>query len=234
MSSTEAARLEVRDVTKRFGSTLVLDGVDLTVLPGQALLLAGCNGSGKTTLLRCIAGLARYAGRVRLDGEPCGRSVRSRRRFGYLPQTPGLPPWATGLELLETFGRLRGTRSLPEAVPQGFLPPLTRPVATLSGGQRQRIAIAITLLGDPGLLLMDEPAANLDEEGRRGLAELVEAVRARGTSVVIASPSPGDLGAVPDRTVHLTDGRIQPEAAVRSDEGGAAPVTYLRPREVAG
>ena len=230
-------RLRVEAVTKRFAPIVALDEVHLQVAPGEVLLLAGSNGSGKTTLLRCIAGLVRCHGRVTLDGEPCGRTARGRLRVGYLPQAPGLPTWATGLELLEMFGRLRGVRTLPDELPEGFLPPLGRPLATLSGGQRQRVAIAITLLGSPDLLLLDEPAANLDEEGRAGLGDLVATVRDRGASVLIAAPSPDDLGRIPDRTVRLVEGRLQPAAAPPAedgDAGGAASVSYLRRAEEAG
>lgn len=202
-------RLRIRELTKSFGRGRVLDGADLDVAPGEVVLLAGQNGTGKTTLLRCVAGLARYEGSITLDGEPCAVSPASRAAIGYLPQAVGFPSWPTVAEVLELFGRLRGA-AIPDVLPDGFLPPLDQPIGELSGGQRQRVAITTTLLGAPRLLLLDEPAANLDGDGRSDLAELLTGVRENGTSVLIAAPSPGDLGLLPDRSVRLADGRISP------------------------
>jgi ABC-type multidrug transport system ATPase subunit len=218
-------RLRIEGLTKAFGRTRVLEAIDLAVAPGEAVLLAGSNGSGKTTLLRCVAGLARHGGRIRLDGRPCGRRPGSRADLGYLPQTPGLPTWATGAELLHLFGRLRGAPEPAVALPEGFLPPLGRPVGELSGGQRQRIAIVVALLGAPRLLLLDEPAANLDEEGRHGLGQVLTAVRADGTSVLIAAPSPADLGGLADRTVRLVDGHVVGAPHLRAAPRASGPAS---------
>jgi ABC-type multidrug transport system ATPase subunit len=201
-------RLRVRDVRRAFGRRVVLDGIDLDVLAGQVVLLAGDNGSGKTTLLRCIAGLARYDGRITLDGTAAARTAASRAAIGYLPQTVGLPAWATVAETMTLFERLRGATIDEVDLPDGFLPPWDQPVGQLSGGQRQRVALAITLLGAPRLLLLDEPSANLDRLGRDGLATLVRSVASEGTSVLIAAPSPSDLGLLPDRMVRLVDGQV--------------------------
>jgi ABC-type multidrug transport system ATPase subunit len=204
-------RLTARDIHKRFGPRTVLDGVDLHVDAGSVVLLAGTNGSGKTTLLRCIAGLADHDGRVTIDGEPWRGRRSDRRRIGYLPQSLGLPEWATVDEVLGLFARLRGwfgsPVDLPE-LPEGFLPPGDDRIDVLSGGQRQRVAIAVALLGSPAILLLDEPAANLDDEGRADLFAVLAGERDRGASIVVAAPSPGDLNGLPDRTVRLRDGRI--------------------------
>jgi ABC-type multidrug transport system ATPase subunit len=216
-------RLQLRGVTKVYGRVTVLDAVDLEVAPGETLLLAGSNGSGKSTLLRCVAGLARYGGEVRFDGRPSRRTPANREALGYLPQAPGLPAWATGAEVLHLFGRLRGASRPAVELPADFLPPLDRPVGQLSGGQRQRIAIVVALLGAPRLLLLDEPAANLDEEGREALAQLVGAVRREGTSVVVAAPSPGELGDLADRTVRLVDGKVAAGPHLRPAPPGEAP-----------
>ena len=90
--------------------------------------------AGKTTLLRCLAGLTRCAGDVRLDGRPTGFAAH-RPGLAYLPQHTDLPEWATGAEVLDLFGRLRGARPAPGGLPPGFLPDLHGRVGTLSGGQ---------------------------------------------------------------------------------------------------
>ncbi|MFU8841644.1 MAG: ABC transporter ATP-binding protein [Nitriliruptoraceae bacterium] len=201
-------RLRVRGLRKAFGRRRVLDGVGFDVAAGTSVLLTGDNGSGKTTLLRCIAGLVASSGERSIDGRPIGRSPASRRPLSYLPQSPGLPGWATGSEVLQLFGRLRGSRELLVELPDGFLPRLDQPVAELSGGQRQRVAIAVALLGSPRLLLLDEPAANLDSSGYDALGEVLRRATGRGVSVVIAAPSAVELGGVADRTLRLVDGRI--------------------------
>jgi ABC-type multidrug transport system ATPase subunit len=233
-SPRDPRRLTVRALSKRYGPVGVLAGVDLDVDAGEVVLLGGANGSGKSTLLRCVAGIARHDGTVRVDGEPTSRaSVRG--RLGYLPQAPALPPWATGAEVLDLFARLRGVDRDRERLPDDFLPPMDRPVSHLSGGMRQRVAIAIALLGAPRVLVLDEPGANLDDLGREGLAGVLAAAAARGAAVVVAAPSPGDLAGVGDRILRLVDGSIEAERPPSA--GGAdvnATVRPLRPREVAG
>ena len=203
-------RLAVRGLRKSFGERTVLDGLDLDVAAGSVVLLAGTNGSGKTTLLRCIAGLAAHDGEVVVGGRPWTGSVADRRLLGYLPQALGLPEWATVHEVLGLFGELRGADVGELDIPAGFLPPLDQHVSSLSGGQRQRVAICVALLGRPPVLLLDEPAANLDEHGRADLFQVLEAARDRGSSVLVAAPSPIDLNGLPDRAVRLEDGRIVP------------------------
>jgi ABC-type multidrug transport system ATPase subunit len=212
--SDTAPRLALRDLRKSFGERPVLDGVDLDVEPGSIVLLTGSNGSGKTTLFRCVAGLARFEGTLALEGHPLGSDGAGHPDIGYLPQTPGPPTWATVAEVLALFARLR--RCAPDSItlPDGFLPPLDQPVGQLSGGQRQRLAFAVALLGAPSLLLLDEPAANLDDEGRAALVGILEGLAAAGTSILVAAPSPGDLNGLPDRTVRLVDGRLASDTAL--------------------
>jgi ABC-2 type transport system ATP-binding protein len=201
-------RLTITGVSKRFGDRPVLVGVDLEVAAGSIVLLAGSNGSGKTTLLRCVAGLARHEGTVTLDGEPIRADGAGHRSVGYLPQALGMPTWAAVAEVLALFGKLRGSTETAIELPDGFLPPLDQPIGQLSGGQRQRVAFAIALLGCPSLLLLDEPSANLDDDGRDSMVTILQALRDAGTSVLVAAPSPGDLNGLPDRTVRLTDGVV--------------------------
>jgi ABC-2 type transport system ATP-binding protein len=212
---SEPPRLRIRGLSKAFGSRPVLDGLDLEVAAGSIVLVAGSNGSGKTTLLRVVAGLAQHSGTIELDGRPVTEDPASRADIGYLPQAVGLPEWATVTEVLELFGRLRRAQGPTPALPEGFLPALDQPIGELSGGQRQRVAFATALLGSPRLLLLDEPVANLDEDGRASLFEVLRAARSRGTSVLIAAPSPTDLGGIPDRTVRLVDGRVETAPKLR-------------------
>lgn len=205
-------RLSIRNLRRTFGDRVVLEGVSLDLPTGTTVVLAGSNGSGKTTLLRCVAGLARHDGDVLIDGAPAGAGPEARQAVGYLPQAVGLPEWATGAEILDLFATLRSSTLDELVLPDGFLPPLDEPVRCLSGGQRQRIAIATAFLGAPTLLLLDEPAANLDGQGRAHLHELLDDFRSRGGTVLLTAPSPDDVGGIADHTVRLVDGRLVGDA----------------------
>lgn len=200
--------LAVEELVKSYGKHQVLGGVSFSVAKGSIVALAGSNGSGKSTLLRCLSGGLQYGGSVKLAGRELRTRPAIRRFLGYLPQQVTLPESVTAFEALFFFARLRGVDVDDLALPENFLPDLNARVGTFSGGQRQRVAIAISLLGRPPLLLLDEPVANLDESGREGFWKTLIELRESGTSALIASPSPRDLGAVPDRIIALTDGEI--------------------------
>ncbi|MBL8777135.1 MAG: ABC transporter ATP-binding protein [Acidimicrobiales bacterium] len=204
------AVVRVTGVSKRYGRHLapVLHDVSFSGPPSSIITLAGSNGSGKSTLLRCIAGLARHTGSIEICGEPIDRHARTRRLFGYLPQVMALPPHMTIAEALYFFAALRGADPTELPLPDDFLREGDTRVGTLSGGQRQRVAIAVALLGSPPLLLLDEPVANLDEDGRAAFWGVLGTLRDQGTTALIASPSPSDLAGVGDAVVVLRNGRI--------------------------
>lgn len=200
-------------VTKRYGRLApALVDITFSVPRGSIVTLAGSNGSGKSTLLRCIAGLAKHAGAIDVCGRRVGGSVAdsvaARRALGYLPQAVTLPQNATIDEAIAFFAQLRSADRSELALPDGFLRSGATRIGTLSGGQRQRLAIAIALLGRPEVLLLDEPVANLDEDGRATVWEVLRDLRAAGTTALIASPSPRDLAGIGDRVIVLRDGRI--------------------------
>jgi ABC-type multidrug transport system ATPase subunit len=186
-----------------------LHGVDLAVPPGRIVALGGPNGSGKSTLLKCVAGLVRHEGSVRLDGSSLDGSPADRDRIGYLPQTVGMPEHATIGEMLDLFAALRGADRATVSLPEGFVRPDDVRIGALSGGQRHRVALAIALLGEPTLLLLDEPVANLDEEGRDVFwAELRRLRDERGVTAIVSSPAPSELRRVADRGITMEDGRV--------------------------
>lgn len=196
-------------VGKRYGRLApTLVDINFSVPPGSIVTLAGSNGSGKSTLLRCIAGLAKYTGSIEVCGHRVNGTVDSRRPLGYLPQVVTLPQHATVAESIAFFADLRGADPMDLPFPDGFLCDAQTRVGTMSGGQKQRLALAVALLGAPRLLLLDEPVANLDEEGRAAVWQALLDLRAQGTTALIASPSPKDLAGFVDRTVVLRDGKI--------------------------
>lgn len=206
---SDQAAVLVRGVSKRYGRNApTLVDIDLEVHGGSIVALTGPNGSGKSTLLRCIAGLARFEGSIEVCGNPVDARGNFRRSVGYLPQAVTLPPHATVSESIDFFAQLRGADSSELSLPERFLPPLEKRVGTLSGGQRQRVALAISLLGKPSVILLDEPVSNLDVTGRESVWVMLRGLRDSGTTALIASPSPNDLAGIGDRTILLDEGRI--------------------------
>lgn len=184
--------IEVRQATRRFGKQPIFADLDLDVQPGARLLLAGGNGSGKTTLLRCLAGtLALTTGRISVAGEPAG-SPASRRLVGLcLAPEQGLYGRLSARDNLRLVARLRLPRRTVEPATTAVIEELgieayaDRPAEKYSAGMRARVSIARALLGDPAVLLLDEPARSLDESGRALLWAALD--RRRDLACVIAS-----------------------------------------------
>ncbi len=234
--------LEVEGLRKAFGGHVVLEGVTISVAPGEIVAVSGGNGAGKSTLLRCLAGLLPFEGRARVAGFPVDGRPAVRRLIGYVPQAVQLPEHATVAEVLGFFARLRGVAPRVPELSEGFLPAPERPIGVCSGGQRQRVALAVALLGEPRLLLLDEPVANLDEPGREAFWDALRSRARAGAAALVATPTPADLIGVASRAVVLADGRVVHDGSMegphvvalgrRREPGRAAPAT--EPREEAG
>jgi ABC-2 type transport system ATP-binding protein len=197
--------LTTHGLGKRYGDHVALDGVDLTVATGSVYGLVGPNGSGKTTLLAVLAGLRRpTSGRIQLD---CARD-----RLALLPDTPLFDPWLTGREIVALARRLVAP-DVPESrvddvlAEAGLVEAAPRRVGGYSRGMLQRLGIAATVVGEPQLLLLDEPASALDPAGRREVLDLVARLRGRAT-VVLSSHNLGDVQEVCDSIGILRDGRL--------------------------
>lgn len=185
--------LEVDQVTKRYGNVRALDSCTFTVTPKRLVGLLGPNGAGKTTVMRCLLGLVRPdAGALRWRGEPVGE--RTWRRFGYMPEERGLYPSMRVLEQVVHFARLSGmaravatrsARAVLDRVGVGDL--ADRRVEQLSHGNQQRVQLAVALVHEPELLLLDEPFAGLDPLGVDTLGDLLRALAADGTAVLFSS-----------------------------------------------
>jgi ABC-2 type transport system ATP-binding protein len=214
-ASPAGAAIEARGLTKRFGSILALDGLDLAVPRGSIFGLLGPNGAGKTTTIRILAGLARpTAGSASVAGVPVGLGQPElRRRLGYLDQDPRFYSWMKGRELLELVGRLHGlggaelrSRVAGMLERTGLASAAERRIGGYSGGMRQRLGIAQALVHAPELLILDEPVSSLDPEGRRDLLELVAGLRGEAT-VVFSTHVLADVERICDRVAILDRGR---------------------------
>jgi len=195
--------LRARGVARRFGSQIALEPTDIDVRTGETLALIGPNGAGKSTLLAVLAGaLEPSAGNVeRVNGV----------RVGWVPQRPALYDRLTARENLELFARLEGESAHAASADQlltRFELPSDRPAYQLSVGNRQRLNVALALLGEPRVLLLDEPTASLDPGQRRRLWATVTALRGEGGSVVFATQNLEELDLYADRVAVLQRGTV--------------------------
>lgn len=208
--------LRVQDLVKGYESLRALDGVSMELERGSVVALLGPNGAGKTTTFKCILGVTAFQGKVEVDGLPVPRRGReARRRIGYLPQAPTLWEADTCTGALEFLADLRGAgNDRIDALLQrvNLWEQRRQKVGHLSGGMRQRLALAAALLGDPPLLLLDEPTANLDAESRAAFQALVAELRTEGKTVVISTHFVDGLVELADRVVVLRRGRVVVDA----------------------
>jgi len=215
-------RLQAEDLTVRVPGRAkpVLDQVNLLVLPGTVTVVLGPSGSGKSTLARALLGIVPdHTGRILLDGEPIKQWSRQSLgpHLGYLPQDIELFD-GTIAENIARMGQADSAQVIAAAqaaglhqiilqFPQGYDTRVGQAGSFLSGGQRQRIGLARALYGKPVLLVLDEPNANLDDEGEAALANAVLQHKAQGKTVVLISHRQGVLK-VADRVLILQDGRV--------------------------
>jgi ABC-2 type transport system ATP-binding protein len=228
--------LSVRSLTKRFGSRVALSGVSFEIGEGELVAAIGPNGAGKTTLLSILAGvLAPTAGEL---------ARASDRPFGWVPQQPALYSKLSVVENLRLFARLEKLADPQAAVERmlhltGLEHRASDQVARLSAGNQQRVNIAIGLLCEPAVLLLDEPSAALDPRQRERLWEFIGALAGHGTAVMFSTHNVAEAERYAGRVLVLLDGELvlagtpaELERAVGGDPRDleAAFVHFLRAR----
>jgi Cu-processing system ATP-binding protein len=202
-----------RSFGKRYGSHRAVLSLDLEVRAGEVVALLGPNGSGKTTCLKAAAGLVRPSTGAVLLGEP-GRSSSSpaaREALSFLPQRASFPESLTGQEVLEFYRSLRGVAASRVADVLKFASlngAGSRAVGHYSGGMVQRLGLAVAMLPDAPVLLLDEPTAALDPDGLCAFYGLVGRRRAEGKTVFFSSHHLGDVERLADRFAVLVEGRL--------------------------
>lgn len=222
--------LDIRDLYLELGGRRVLHDVSLQVQAGEFVALAGPNGSGKSSLLRCIAGLLPAR-----DGaiDICGHAIASdtaaaRAKFGMAVDPAALPGLLTGRECLQLFARTRGLGEVPAATFElaealRYSAYLERPVEEYSLGTRQKLAVLLGLIGEPPLLLLDEPLNGLDPPSAWALKGHLMALAGRGTAILLATHAIELAERHVNRAVLLVEGRLRLDldrsalAALRAD-----------------
>ena len=206
--------LEVLDLGHRFGDLVALDGVTFAVDEGELVGLVGRNGAGKTTTMRAIMGiLAPDAGKVRWQGDPVGQSERL--RFGYMPEERGLYAQMRIGDQVGYFARLHGVeRDAAARAAERWLARLGLGgraqdlLVTLSHGNQQRVQLAVALVHDPLLLVLDEPFAGLDPEAVDSLSEVLREQGAEGRSILFSSHQLELVERICRRVVVLDAGQV--------------------------
>jgi ABC-2 type transport system ATP-binding protein len=207
------AAFSCQELEKRYGATVALGGVDLSVEPGELVGLLGPNGAGKSTLVKIACGLVRAsAGSAQVGGAPAG-SAEARAAIGYLAELFRFPGWLRADELLGLHQRLSGSTGGPAEREEllslvGLAGDAGTRVEAMSKGMQQRLGVAQALVGSPQLLMLDEPTSALDPVGRRVVRDLLLELKGRGVSVLLNSHLLSEVERVCDRVAILVAGRI--------------------------
>ncbi|TCC48672.1 ABC transporter ATP-binding protein [Kribbella capetownensis] len=236
MNETAAPLVEVTGLTKRYGDTLAVDGVDLTVLPGEVYGFLGPNGAGKTTTLRILTGLiAPTSGSVRvLGGSPGQADVLG--RTGSMIESPAFYPYLSGLDnlrLLAEYAEVPRER-IDEVLDLVDLADRAKDrFSTYSLGMKQRLGVAAALLKDPELVILDEPTNGLDPAGMRDMRRLIRELGSEGRTVLLSSHLLGEVQQICDRVGIINSGRMVAEHNVEDLRGEQELVVRAAPRETA-
>lgn len=203
--------IELTNVTVKFGRRQALDGFSLEVPEGASIALWGPNGAGKSTALHAILGLVPYTGRIRVDGHNGGPGgLAARKRIGWVPQQ-----FSLDMTVSEAIQFLAALRQIPTPSVESVLDPVglhgiaDQSIASLSGGQKQRLSLALSLLGDPPVLLLDEPTASLDRAGREQIISWLLQLRRQGKTMLFASHRPDEIRRLADIVAILDTGRLE-------------------------
>jgi ABC-2 type transport system ATP-binding protein len=228
--------IELDGLTKRYGERTAVDGLTLTVRPGIVTGFLGPNGSGKTTTLRCLLGLARpTAGTATVFGVPYRELPRPMERVGALVDPRARHPGRTARHHLAALARSNAlpARRVDELLDLVGLDAVADDrVRGFSLGMAQRLGIAVALLGDPDVLVLDEPVNGLDPEGIRWVRELLRGLAAEGRTVFVSSHLMSEMEDTADHLVVLGRGRLLADLPMADLLGAHAVVRVRTPRAV--
>jgi ABC-2 type transport system ATP-binding protein len=233
----QTAAIHTDGLTKRYGSTIALESLDLTVGPGEVYGYLGPNGAGKTTTIRLLLGLHRAtAGRAELFGDDAWNdAVAAHRRVAYVAGEPTLWPGLTGAETVAYLGNLHGSTdpAYRDELIERFRLDAAKKVRALSKGNRQKIQLVAALATRADLLILDEPTSGLDPLMEQVFREVVGEAKVRGQTVFLSSHILSEVEALCDRIGILRQGRLVDEgtlAELRHLSVQTLEVTFAGPR----
>ena len=210
--------IEIRQLTKRYGDRNAVDGLSFDAPGGSVTGLLGPNGSGKTTTFRCLLGLAEpTSGTALIDGVPYRALTSPRRHVGAVLESTGFHPTRTARNHLRVVARAAGierARVDPLLELVGLSAAADRRVGGFSLGMRQRLGLATAMLGEPGVVVLDEPVNGLDPEGVRWIRRLLRRWADEGRTVVVSSHLLVEVAQVVDRIVIIKSGALVTEAEI--------------------
>ena len=216
--------IQAEGLTKRYGETLALDSLDLSIEPGEVYGYLGPNGAGKTTTIRCLLGIHRpTGGRAELFGiDAWGDPVQAHRRVAYVAGEPFLWPAMTGAQTLEFLARLHGgtDKAYRDELVQRFDLDTGKKVRALSKGNRQKVQLVAALATRADLLVLDEPTSGLDPLMEMVFRDCVTAAKERGQAVFLSSHILSEVEALCDRVGILKEGKLV-------DQGTLAELRHL-------
>ncbi len=222
------AMIEVENLTKKYRDRVAIDALNFSIKEGQIVGFLGPNGAGKSTTMKILTGfMPPTAGKARVAGfDVFENPLEAKRRIGYLPETPPLYPELTVRGYLKFVAELKG---LPRAkikdelqrvaVGTGIVPELDRLTGTLSKGYRQRVGIAQAMLGEPALLILDEPTEGLDPRQRREVLELIKSLKGKHT-VVLSTHILAEVKAICEQVLIIHRGKIVADDTMANITGG--------------
>ena len=214
--------IEIKHLTKQFGTATVLDDISMTLQPGFIYAFVGRNGSGKTLLMKHILGFVQPTdGVVAIDGKIVGKDLEIPQNVGAIIENPGFLPEYSAFRNLKLLAMIRGTtdnariRKMIRTV--GLDPDSPQKVGKYSLGMRQRLGIAQALMEDPDILLLDEPLSGLDDKGAEEMRRLLLNEKEKGKLIVIASHSKEDIDILCDEVFRFDRGKTVQHVKKRAE-----------------
>ncbi|HEY5816615.1 MAG TPA: ATP-binding cassette domain-containing protein [Solirubrobacterales bacterium] len=225
-------QLEVRNLSKRFGRTVAVDDLSFAVEPGRVTGFLGPNGAGKTTTMRALLGLVKpSAGEALVEGRPAAAMREPLRTVGAALEATAFHPGRSGRNHLRVLAASAG---IPSSRVEEVLEMVElsgdagRRVKGYSLGMRQRLALAAALLGEPRILILDEPANGLDPQGMRWLRDLLREQAAGGRTVLVSSHLLSEVAQTADELIVIREGKLVAKASLEEFTSGAATETRVR------
>ncbi|HCT45441.1 MAG: heme ABC transporter [Phycisphaerae bacterium] len=204
--------IEARHVTKKFKRVRAVDDLSFDLQAGGSLALWGSNGAGKTTLIRCLLGVFPAKGTIRLNGiDVSKKGKHARAMIGYVPQELAFHDDAKLGSAIRFFAKLRrvDVRQAAQSLALvGLSGHESKRVRDLSGGMKQRLALAIALIADPPIIVLDEPTSNLDSSGRGEVVDTLLRLRKQGKTMIFASHRPDEVITLADQVLVMEQGRL--------------------------